>query len=387
MAYPASFDTLATIFTDDTNSQTGSDEGTSTTTGFHATQHNSAATAIMAIEAELGLQPRGLYASTVRERFEIAAFKNQSAKFATTATLAATYANGTAGVGATLTANPGAVAPTTDGVTWVVGDRVLVKNQTAPLQNGIYTVTQITSPWILTRAIDADTSLKIADCKVLVDQGTFNGDTEWYQASTAPTMGTTALYFRRTTPIYGHGNPRSPWGINSTAVQVIMETMPRVVATGVDTFVLTTATQYLYGGIVIGAGKTVSNVSYLATTAGAAPTVSWLALVRQSDRVVLAHTANIVTAPTVNVETKRAFLTPYTAIEDTPVWILFSYAVATTAPVFLSNASGVAATNLLAPAQSATNGVAPTTTLPTDGTTVITAPTVGRTQTPYFWLT
>jgi hypothetical protein len=64
---------------------------------------------------------------------------------ATTSNLTATYANGTAGVGATLTNSGTQVALTIDGVALVVGNRVLVKDQATGFQNGIYTVTNIGS--------------------------------------------------------------------------------------------------------------------------------------------------------------------------------------------------------------------------------------------------
>lgn len=84
-----------------------------------------------------------------------------SVRAATTANLVATYANGTGGVGATLTNNDTQAALELDGVTMVVGDRVLVKNQTTQLQNGIYTVTTVgdgSTDWVLTRATDMDNS-------------------------------------------------------------------------------------------------------------------------------------------------------------------------------------------------------------------------------------
>jgi hypothetical protein len=78
---------------------------------------------------------------------------HNSVKCATTATLTVTYANGTAGVGATLT-NAGAQAAfAVDGVTPSVGDRVLVKDQSTTFQNGIYTLTTAGSGatnWVLT---------------------------------------------------------------------------------------------------------------------------------------------------------------------------------------------------------------------------------------------
>lgn len=74
---------------------------------------------------------------------------------------ASTYDNGTAGVGATLTANANG-ALTVDGVSSPsigVNSRVMVKDQVDQTQNGIYSITQFGSagaPWILTRATDAD---------------------------------------------------------------------------------------------------------------------------------------------------------------------------------------------------------------------------------------
>ena len=73
--------------------------------------------------------------------------------------LNATYNNGTAGVGATLTNAGTQAALVIDGVTLNTSDRVLVYEQTDQTQNGIYTVTNTGSAstnWVLTRATDAD---------------------------------------------------------------------------------------------------------------------------------------------------------------------------------------------------------------------------------------
>lgn len=123
----------------------------------------------------------------------------------TTAALAAnTYANGTAGVGATLTANANGALAAQDGVTLVANDRLLVQNEVSGLKNGIYVVTQVGSggtPYILTRATDADSSTsspaKVApDMFVFVSEGTTLSDTGWVLSTDAPiTMGTTALTF------------------------------------------------------------------------------------------------------------------------------------------------------------------------------------------------
>lgn len=74
--------------------------------------------------------------------------------------LNATYNNGSAGVGATLTNAGTQVALTIDGVLMTTGKRVLVYGQTNAAQNGVYTVTTVgdgSTNWVLTRATDADT--------------------------------------------------------------------------------------------------------------------------------------------------------------------------------------------------------------------------------------
>lgn len=74
-----------------------------------------------------------------------------------------TYSNGASGVGATLTAGSNTTL-TADGYTFVLNDRILVKDQASGFQNGIYSVTQAGSgslPWILTRATDFDTAAEM----------------------------------------------------------------------------------------------------------------------------------------------------------------------------------------------------------------------------------
>lgn len=115
---------------------------------------------------------------------------------ATTVALTVTYANGTAGVGATLTNTGTLAALAIDGVTLAVNDRVLVKNQAAPAQNGIYTVTNIGSAsvaWVMTRGTNADTNAELAGCLVCVDKGTVNGGLTYKTTfESTDTVGTTA---------------------------------------------------------------------------------------------------------------------------------------------------------------------------------------------------
>ena len=122
-----------------------------------------------------------------------------------TINLNATYNNGTAGVGATLT-NAGTQATLViDGVTVAVDDRVLVYEQTDQTQNGIYVVTAVGSGatnWVLTRASDADTYVIASAAglsegsSVFVQQGT-TGTGELYTCNTTGviTFGTTNIGF------------------------------------------------------------------------------------------------------------------------------------------------------------------------------------------------
>ena len=106
---------------------------------------------------------------------------------ATTSNLAANYSNGTAGVGATLTASAAVTLPNIDSYNGLTtGDRILVKDQTVSSQNGIYTVTSLGSPWVLTRATDYDNHLTgevMAGDFLFVEQGTLFGATGWVQSS------------------------------------------------------------------------------------------------------------------------------------------------------------------------------------------------------------
>ena len=74
---------------------------------------------------------------------------------ATISSLTAAYNNGSAGVGATLTYTGSPLGSFgVDGYSAALNDRILVKNQTAALQNGVYVVTTLgsaTTPWVLTR--------------------------------------------------------------------------------------------------------------------------------------------------------------------------------------------------------------------------------------------
>ena len=120
-----------------------------------------------------------------------------SCKYGTTANLTATYNNGTAGVGATLSASSNG-ALTMDGASPAATDRILVKDQTAAEENGIYTVTSTgdgSNPFLLTRAQPEDQPSELTGGSfVFVEEGTANANNGYVFTHTgAPTFGTTDL--------------------------------------------------------------------------------------------------------------------------------------------------------------------------------------------------
>jgi hypothetical protein len=104
-------------------------------------------------------------------------------------------------VGATLTATSfGALA--VDGVTLTSAQRVLVNNQAAALQNGIYTLTTVgngSTDYILTRATDFNTPTAINNAGVIpVTSGTANNSTTWALDTAIVAIGTSAINYDQT---------------------------------------------------------------------------------------------------------------------------------------------------------------------------------------------
>lgn len=86
---------------------------------------------------------------------------------------------------------------TIDGVVLATGNRILVKNQAAGAENGIYIVAASGAP---TRATDADSGAELVNASVYVSEGTTLADTQWTCTTNATiTVGTTALAFAQLT--------------------------------------------------------------------------------------------------------------------------------------------------------------------------------------------
>ena len=136
------------------------------------------------------------YVDNTRSGLEV----KDSVKVATTADVSSwTYANGSSGVGATLTASGNGVVAI-DGVNLALNDRVLVKDQNPATENGIYYVSTagaVGATLVLTRATDADTASELSSgVFFFVEQGSANADNGYVMTQdTAITFGSTTVDF------------------------------------------------------------------------------------------------------------------------------------------------------------------------------------------------
>ena len=186
--------------------------------------------------------------------------------YATTAALpAVTYANGSSGVGATLTANANA-ALSVDGGSPSVDDRILVKDQAAQAQNGIYTVTATGSGsavFVLTRATDYDTTADIKDGTfTFVQQGTANADNGYVMTTNGDiTVGTTAIAFDQ---FSGAGQITAGAGLTKTGNTIDIGAGTGITVNAND---IQVATNYAGGTSIVSLG-TVTTGAWNATAVG-----------------------------------------------------------------------------------------------------------------------
>jgi hypothetical protein len=192
--------------------------------------------------------------------------------------LNATYNNGTAGVGATLTNAGTQAALVIDGVTLSVNDRVLIYTQTTQTQNGIYVVTSVGSGstnWVLTRASDANTYVNASPAglsegsTVFVQEGA-TGAGETYTCTTQGTItfGTTAIVFAQisSAQIYSAGT-----GLTLSGTQFSLTT-PVSVANGGSGL-----SSYTSGDLIYATGSTtlsklgIGATNRILTSSGSAP--------------------------------------------------------------------------------------------------------------------
>ena len=114
---------------------------------------------------------------------------------------------------------------TIDGVALIAADRCLVKNQTAPADNGIYVVAA--GAWA--RSADMNVWLEVPGAFAFIEQGTTQADTGWVCTSNAGgTLGTTAITFVQ---FAGVGSYTASTGLTLTGTAFSL-TAPVTVALG-----------------------------------------------------------------------------------------------------------------------------------------------------------
>ena len=196
---------------------------------------------------------------------------------ATTVALGATYDNGLTGVGAYLEALVNGFIGQIDGHTADFNDRILVKDQTSNIENGIYFVSltgSASQKWKLIRASDADNSIPgqvAGGDTVYVEMGTTNGGAGFVLIGTSGvglTLGTSPIIWTQYTGVdvttAGNGLSKSGNTLNvnvdGSTIQIIGDTLQLV-----NSSVSVNAGTGLGGGgsVALGAGITLSNTGVL----------------------------------------------------------------------------------------------------------------------------
>lgn len=175
----------------------------------------------------------------------------------------ATYNNGTAGVGATLTNAGTQTAFTPDGVIASIGDRILVYQQANAVQNGVYTVTTVGSGstnWVLTRSTDANTytptspnGLGGGDAFFVTSGNTGAGETYECNNVGTITFGTTLITFVQisSAAIYSAGTGLTLTGTEFSLTTPVATTLG---GTGLTTFGSANRAIYSSGTTTLTAG-------------------------------------------------------------------------------------------------------------------------------------
>lgn len=138
---------------------------------------------------------------------------------------------------------PGSVI---DSVLLAAGDRVLIKNQVDPTQNGIYVV----NSFGLIRPPDADTGAKLLGATVVVAEGGTQADTVWVCNANAPiTVGTTSLLW--STPLPPAGGGENGGAVNFGSPDVYFDSSGQGSLPGPGTYLVTVVAS-VFGSVVAG---------------------------------------------------------------------------------------------------------------------------------------
>jgi hypothetical protein len=196
---------------------------------------------------------------------------------ATTVALGATYDNGLTGVGAYLEGLANGFIGQIDGHTADANDRILVKDQTSTLENGIYYVSltgSASQKWKLIRATDANNSIPgqvAGGDTVYVEEGVTNGGAGFVLIGTSGvglTLGTSPIVWTQYTGVdvttAGSGLSKSGNSLNvnvdGSTIQILGDTLQLV-----NNSATVSAGTGLGGGgsVALGSTVTLSNTGVL----------------------------------------------------------------------------------------------------------------------------
>lgn len=149
---------------------------------------------------------------------------------------------------------------TIDGIAVIVGNRVLVKDQTAQANNGIYLCDA--STW--TRTTDADTYAELVAAFTFVESGTQANNGYISTITAGGTLGTTPITFAQ---FSGAGQVIAGTGMSKTGNTLNVNTASSArIVVGADEIDLATS------GVTVGTYKSVTVDAYGRTTSGTNPT-------------------------------------------------------------------------------------------------------------------
>ena len=149
---------------------------------------------------------------------------------------------------------------TIDGISLIAGDRVLVKDQTAPADNGVYNVA--TGAW--TRTLDANAWTNLPGAYLFVEQGTVNADNGFLctvnQGGTLDTTDITFVQFN------GAGQVIAGGGLTKTGnqIDIVTASSARIVINSDSVDLATAGTAGTY--------QSITTDAYGRVTAGTNPT-------------------------------------------------------------------------------------------------------------------
>ena len=146
---------------------------------------------------------------------------------------------------------------TVDGTVLATGDRLLIKDQVALAENGVYTVAATGTP---TRATDADTATEINyGYTVFVFTGTVNGATTWTQYQSVTTIDVSSVSF------WCMARIESFYKFTGPASTLKTFTLPNASATILTDNAVVTSAQ---GGTGVNNGGTLTNATNTTITGG-----------------------------------------------------------------------------------------------------------------------